>query len=227
MSTLKITQWVSCLALVSLLASCSGMAGSPIQGDLDAAPSDGPMPQTQDGDKEVDFRPAFFDVFTADDFAGLSGNIPTQLGNLSAEDAKSASYTPGLACPIGGGVSFPSVLNYGWRNGVVTEGALMPNVHMISAAGTPISWIAYAYKEMAAGFLQKIKIEGSGKKLAVFMYNWNVPSWGYFGTYDLTAATPANIAVTPPYAPNGVTFVVLVQLPTAETTITRIQTDVF
>lgn len=224
MSTQSKLQWVSCLALALLAASCSGMAGSPIQEDnLDAAASDGPMPQDS-AEKAADFRPAFFDVFTED--SNLSGNIPTQLGNLSAGD-KSVSYTPGATCAIGAGVMTPSVLNYGWMGGVVTEGAAAPYVKLTSNVGTPLAWVIYGYKELVAGRLQKITVAGSGKQCAFVMYNWNTATWDYLGTYDLTLALPVTFVVNPPHAPNGLTYFAAIQLSPNETTINRIKTEVF
>jgi len=206
MSTQRKLQWVSCLALVSLVASCSGMAGSPIQGNLNAddqsalVATDGQLP------------------------GGLPADIAVDEGD------KGVSYTPGLPCVLAAGTTFPMVTNYGWMGGYVTEGALAPNVtlHGYSVAGAPAySWIAYRFDEMVAGRLQNIRLSGYGKKLSAYLYNWNTPGWTLMGTYNLSAATPANIPVNMPYAPNGSTYLILIQAPQAETTITQVKTDVF
>jgi hypothetical protein len=206
MSTQSKLQWVSCLALLILTASCSGMAGSPIQGDLNANEQSVPV---------------------ADDGA-LPGGLPAEIA--IEEGDKGVAYTPGLPCMIGAGVMTPSVVNYGWMGGYVTEAALAPAVtlHGYSVTGAPgYSWIAYRFDEMVAGRLQNIKLQGSGKKLSAYLYNWNTPGWTLMGTYNLSAATPANIPVNMPYAPNGSTYLILVQAPQAQTTITQVQTDVF
>src|SRR5690348_9731824 len=108
MSAKNISLWVSCLALGVLLASCSGMAGSPIQGDLDAASNSSSDSLSSNNDAAQ--LPAISDLMGA------------------AAGDKGVSYTPGLPCPLLAGTTFPSVLKYGWKYGNITEGALAPSV---------------------------------------------------------------------------------------------------
>lgn len=225
MSAQSKLQWVSCLALALLAASCSGMAGSPIQEDnLDAAAGDGPMPQASD-EREADSIGSFFDIFTLEDGKGFSGGMPAPLGSLSQAN-KSASYTPGLPCVIPIGFSMPNIFEYGWMGGAVSESAA--GVQLTAAPGTPpIAYTIYAFKEMDFGRLQTVIVHGSGKSLAVVMFNWNTFTWEYFGTHDLSMATPAVIPVDDRHAPNGVTYFALIQLSPGQTLVDGIDTDVF
>lgn len=190
-------------ALALLAASCgAGNVGSPIQNDLNAT-------SIEDDDQQ----------------AGLPGDINLDPGQLQGGE-HGVSYTPGLPCNLVAGPSFANILGYGWKNGVVTEGALAPSVTLTYAAGTPMPWIAYDFRELVLGRLQTLKISGAGQSLAAYMYNWNTASWNYFGTYDLGMG-PASLAVPMDCATNGDTFLILIQVKPGKSTITQIKANVF
>jgi hypothetical protein len=146
---------------------------------------------------------------------------------MEAAADKDASYIPGLPCMIGPGFTIHSPFEYGWRSGMVVDSGPPDQVWLLSNPGGPIAWNAYAFKEMDAGSLQLVTLRGYGKSLAIYMYDWNTPGWDFMGVHDLAVASPANIPVSPQHAPNGVTFMVLVQLAPAETILTGVETDVF
>jgi hypothetical protein len=205
MSTLKTIQWVSCLALAALAASCSGQAGSPIQENLDAQQQSAAGP--------------YYDI--EQDYMVLPGTPDM----VVEPQGRTASYTPGLPAMVGGGVSMPSPLQYGWKAGLVTD--MGSQVHLLSTPSSPLSWNAYAFKEMAPGALQQVVLKGFGVGLAVFAYDWNTTSWTFKGIHNLSAAAATPIPITPGEAPNGVTFMIMLQTAPAETFITGLETHVF
>jgi hypothetical protein len=202
MNSIKIGLWVSCLALMGLIASCGGQnIGSPIQDNPDAPAYDG-ADNEQIGPL-VEFAPP------ADEDGGDKG----------------ASYTPGLPAVIGAGLSFPSVLQYGWKGGLVTEGAAPDWVKLtMAAAGAKPGWNIYGFQEGVAGRLQNIKVVGSGTGMKIELWNWRTGTWNSFGVYNLGVA---NIPVKVEYAPNGMSYMRLSQTVVGTTRVDKIQTNVF
>jgi hypothetical protein len=198
--------WVSCLALAGLLASCSGNAGSPIQDNLDA-------------DYVSENPPSY-------DSSELPAGLPDPLAEAAADGEHAVSFTPGAACLLGAGITFPSVLNYGWMGGLVTEGAAPDWVKLTHNAGAATPWIGYAYKEMVLGRLQNLKITGAGKGLSIYVYNFRTATWNYFGLHDLSLG-PVNLPLAIEYAPNGMTYVILMEPGIGGSRIDKIQASVF
>lgn len=144
----------------------------------------------------------------------------------AARSERGVSYTPGAPCVIGAGIAWQNVLNYGWFGGGVTEG-FGPNwVKLSPAVGANNAWIEYHFQEGVIGRLQALRFVGSGNNLNIYMYNFNTATWTNFGAFNLGGG-PVNLGVGLPYAPNGVTYVRLVQQPGSASQVDRIRTNVF
>ena len=195
--TLSLTLAALSLLLSALVGSCAGNTAAP------APPAELP-----------------------EDLPAFELHNPTIETDVLDDDAKSASFTPGLACPIGAGATWPSILNYGWRGGIVAEGAAPNWVKLNTFAGTPPGWIIYNYKEVVAGRLKNIRVFGASKLMRFEMWNWRTGSWVTFGHYDLSAGA-ANVAVPIEYAPNGSTYVRLTEAVIGTVRIDKIETQVF
>ncbi len=212
-----IALWVSCLALMALIASCgSSNIGSPIQDDLDAPAG----PQLGEPPLDPSLLPA----------EGTKGDAVEIIEEpVIVEEGKSASYTPGLPVWIPAGISVMNPQAYGWKGGNVKDLAGAPFVQLINAPGIvpqPEAWVRYDIRENVAGRLQTIMIMGTGTKLRVNLYKWNSAAWQNFGLYDLNNG-PVMIQVPAEYVQNGHVYLKLREPYIGTSQINSIEVNVF
>ncbi|MCC7477204.1 hypothetical protein IT575_01995 [bacterium] len=206
---------VSCLALLALLASCSGQnIGSPIQDKLDAVPAVEDHEASRKGNVEFEWKVEKGESMEAD------------LGLEASDGRRSVSFTPGLPVPLAAGAGFPNILGYGWKGGMVTEGAAPSWVKLTTTDKRKPAWIRYHMQEAVAGRLLNLRIHGAGSGMQVHMYNWSTGTWNSFGMHNLSAG-PANIPVAIQYAPNGMTYLRLSEPVVGSTRIDKIESWVF
>jgi hypothetical protein len=217
--------WVSSLALLVFSASCgTSNVGSPIPENEDAYVQDNSPNQEElaadDGQGDGQGDGSFFDVFVLEEEDDASED-PEAVD----EGDKGASYTPGAPLILAAGITNPSILGYGWKGGAVTEGAAPDWIKLTTTVKGKPAWIGYQMKELVIGRLKNIKIIGAGSGMQVYMYNWRTATWNSFGIYNLSAGI-ANIPVAVEYAPNGVSFLMLVEPAIGGTRIDKIETTV-
>lgn len=199
MNSFKIGLWVSALALSLLAASCGA-------GNVGIPAEDEQNAQPLEQQLVPDGQPDIAEV-----------------------GDKGVSYTPGLPVVVPAGVSFMNVEGYGWKYGLVTDGATAPYVKLTTNAGIvpqPQAWIRYDIQENVAGRLHTVRIYGVGTGMEVFMYNYNLAAWVSFGTYDLNNGSP-NLAVPSACCSGGHTLLKLRQTNIGWTRVNQIKVDVF
>jgi hypothetical protein len=101
----------------------------------------------------------------------------------SGPEARSASYTPGLPCIIGAGMTNPNVLKYGWKWWDVSESSFPRYVQLVNP-GNAVPRIQYQFQESQFGRLQSVAFDGSGSGVVLSIYNYSTGTWNKFGPWD-------------------------------------------
>ena len=137
---------------------------------------------------------------------------------------RSASYTPGLFCPLAAGFNNVDIFKYGWKAGNVTENAA-PKWVKLKTINNVQATILYKFQETGAGRLKQVKIHGLGSRLLVQFYNYNTGVYDSFGAHNLSnGAVTVNLPLQ--YAPNGVSWMRLTEAVNFTVQIDKIEASV-
>ncbi len=207
MKRFNIALWVSCLALMALIASCGGSnIGSPIQDDLNAdnggelapPPYDPALdPDNEAVEEEGDPAPPPFDpALIPDEELGIPPVDPGPDPGFNPQlDEKAASYLPGgfAWCYSGVNTLVDNHFNYTSRWGSVIETVVGPvkTVHLRSSSDT-IAGIKYWFKKgpnvLPGERIRRLEFHGTGKQLQVHLYNFSTGAYDPYVTFNLDDA---------------------------------------
>ncbi|MCC7477206.1 hypothetical protein IT575_02005 [bacterium] len=185
MKRFNIALWVSCLALLALIASCgSSNIGSPIQDDLNAGSE---QPQLGEPPFDPGLLPAEGET------KGEAVEIIEE--PVPIEEGKESSFLPGgfAWCYSGWNTLVDHHFNYTARWGSVIETTVGPvkTVHLRSSS-TTIAGVRYWFKKgpnaLPGERIRRLEFHGTGKNMQVHLYNFTTGAYDPYVTFNLDDA---------------------------------------